>query len=155
MKKVLIIILSILLVGSFGFCTYWTIANFDKVKKATDGTKLYTHEDIEKSFDDGYNQGLSDKSGYQDEISKLKADISAAQDKILTYESKIKELNTTIALKDVNELNYQQDIVALNLEISALRADINALYNDIEVYETTISSLENENVCVVRFFFKV
>ena len=63
-KKVLTIVFSLLIVFAFGFVLTWGIINFNKVKDGMSGTELYTNEDIEKSYQDGYDTALKDKDEY-------------------------------------------------------------------------------------------
>ena len=60
-KKVLGIIFSILFIGAFAFVLSWGIINFNKVKDGMSGTGVYTKEDLDSAYSDGYKTALSDK----------------------------------------------------------------------------------------------
>ena len=54
-KKVLSLIFSLLFVGAFTFVLVWGITNFNKVQEGLSGTGLYTQEDLNKAYEDGYD----------------------------------------------------------------------------------------------------
>ena len=54
-RKVLTIIFSILIVGAFAFVLTWGIINWSKVKEGMAGNGLYTQDDVQKSYEDGYS----------------------------------------------------------------------------------------------------
>ncbi len=60
-KKVLTIIFSILIVAAFAFVLTWGIINWSKVKEGMAGNGLYTQDDVQNAYEDGYNTALTDK----------------------------------------------------------------------------------------------
>lgn len=153
-KKVLGIIFSLLFVGAFAFVLSWGIINFNKVKDGMSGTGIYTKEDINKSYEDGYNTALTDKeeytkliASYRDTITTLKDNISQlnSQIAILTnnnkdYANQVESLNNNI--EELNnqlntlEKNKQTEIDNLNLQITNLQSEINRLNSLLENYQT-------------------
>ena len=67
-NNILTIILSIVLIVAIGFGIYWAVNNIGKVTDTVNGTNLYTYEDIQKSYSDGYNTALENKSEYDELI---------------------------------------------------------------------------------------
>ena len=74
-KRVLSIIFSILFIVAFAFVLSWGIINFNKVKDGLSGTKLYTKEDIEISYEDGYNTALKNEENYTKQIEELRSSL--------------------------------------------------------------------------------
>ncbi len=65
-KKVLIAIFSIIIIAAFAFLITWGIINFNKVKDGLSGTGLYTKDDVDKAYNDGYDTALKNKTEYED-----------------------------------------------------------------------------------------
>ena len=63
-KKILGIIFSLVFVCAFAFVLTWAIINFNKVKEGMSGTQIYTNEDLDKAYNDGYNTALENKDEY-------------------------------------------------------------------------------------------
>ena len=101
-KKVLSIIFSLLFVGAFAFVLVWGITNFNKVQEGLSGTGLYTQEDLNKAYEDGYDKALTDKAEYEELINSYRDTITTLTDQVtlLTYanqdcETQIKNLTET------------------------------------------------------------
>ena len=67
-KKIIGIIVSVVFIAAFVFVLVWGIINWNKVKDGLSGSGLYTQEDIQKSYEDGYNTALADKEEYDHRI---------------------------------------------------------------------------------------
>lgn len=106
-KRITALVISIIMLATFVFTLTWTIINWDKVQKGMSGTELYTKEDIDNSYEDGYTTALDDKSQYEDLIAEYR-------DKLSEYEEIKKEL--TVAKYNIVDLNktigYLQNYVA-------------------------------------------
>ena len=64
MKKILITCICLVLAGAFTFAISWGVINFNKVKEGMSGTGVYTEQDLNKAYEDGYGQGIKDKAEY-------------------------------------------------------------------------------------------
>lgn len=95
-KKIVALVMSIILIAALAFSLTWTIVNWNKVKDGMGGAGLYTKDDVDNSYEDGYNTALDDKSQYEDLIAEYR-------DKLSEYEEIKKEL--TVAKYNIAELN--------------------------------------------------
>ena len=119
-KKVLTIIFSILIIGVFAFLLTWGIINWSKVKDGMAGNGLYTQEDVQKSYEDGYSTALKDKDEYDKLINSYRDTITTQNDLISQYTSEATALNNSI--KD-----YQGQVATLNEQRAALETQIETL----------------------------
>ena len=71
-RKVLTIIFSILIVAAFAFVLTWGIINWSKVKEGMAGNGLYTQDDVQNAYEDGYNTALTDKEEYDNLINSYR-----------------------------------------------------------------------------------
>ncbi len=136
-KKVLTIIFSILIIGAFAFVLTWGIINWSKVKDGMAGNGLYTQDDVQNAYEDGYSTALSDKEEYEKLIDGYRDTITTQNDLISQYTSEATALNNTI--KD-----YQGQVEALNEQKSALEAQIETLNTIKAGNEATISDLNGQ-----------
>ena len=136
-KKVLGIIFSLLFVCAFAFVLSWGIINFNKVKDGMSGTGVYTKEDINKSYEDGYNTALTDKEEY----TKL---IASYRDTITTLNDNISQLNSQVTILQNNNKDYSNQIDKLNTQKSTLETQVNNLTTIKTNNETTIASLNSQ-----------
>lgn len=133
-RKVLTIIFSILIIGAFAFLLTWGIINWSKVKDGMAGNGLYTQEDIQKSYEDGYSTALKDKEEYDKLINSYRDTITTQNDLISQYTSEATALNNSI--KD-----YQGQVATLNEQKTALETQIDTLNTIKTSNEATISEL--------------
>ncbi|MBR4003524.1 MAG: hypothetical protein IKI95_05670, partial [Clostridia bacterium] len=56
----------------FCFVLVWGITNFNKVQEGLSGTGLYTQEDLNKAYEDGYDKALTDKAEYEELINSYR-----------------------------------------------------------------------------------
>lgn len=136
-KKVLTIIFSILIIGVFAFLLTWGIINWSKVKDGMAGNGLYTQEDIQKSYEDGYSTALKDKDEYDKLINSYRDTITTQNDLISQYTSEATALNNSI--KD-----YQGQVATLNEQRAALETQIETLNTIKASNETTITELNGQ-----------
>ncbi len=136
-KKVLGIIFSLLFVGAFAFVLSWGIINFNKIKDGMSGTGVYTKEDINKSYEDGYNTALTDKEEY----TKL---IASYRDTITTLNDNISQLNSQVTILQNNNKDYSNQIDKLNTQKTSLETQVNNLTTIKTNNETTIASLNSQ-----------
>ena len=155
-RNVLTFIFSVLFIFAFVFVLIWGIVNFNKVKDAMSGTGVYTEQDVNNAYEDGYNKALENKAEYD----KL---INDYRDTITNQTDQISQLNSEITLLTNNNKDYKKQITTLeeqktnlqtqvdnltqisndnNATITNLNADIISLNNDKITLQNTIT--ENE-----------
>ena len=136
-RKVLTIIFSILIVAAFAFVLTWGIINWSKVKEGMAGNGLYTQDDVQKSYEDGYNTALSDKSEYEKLIDSYRDTITMQNDLISQHTSEVNILN--ISIKDC-----QGQITTLNEQKTALESQVETLNTIRTSNEATITDLNGQ-----------
>ena len=136
-RKVLTIIFSILIVAAFAFVLTWGIINWSKVKEGMAGNGLYTQDDVQNAYEDGYNTALTDKEEYDNLINSYRDTITTQNDLISQYTSETNALNNSI--KD-----YQGQIGTLNEQKTALQTQIDTLNTIKASNEATITDLNGQ-----------
>lgn len=171
-KKVLGIVFSVLFIGVFAFVLSWGIINFNKVKDGISGTGVYTKEDIDNAYKDGYNTALENKEeydilldDYRDKITILTDSVSSLNSEIITLtnnnndykseitrltnltiqnEQTINDLNMVIEQKNSTILSLQDEINLLNVDKTNLTTQVNLLNNELNNKQLIIDSLNNQ-----------
>lgn len=136
-KKVLTLIFSIIFVGAFAFCLTWGIINFNKVKDGMSGTGVYTQEDINNAYNDGYDTALKDKNEYTELI-------AGYRDTITTLNDNISQLNSQVNNLTNNNRDYANQVSKLNEQKSLLETQVNNLNTIKTNNEETISALNEQ-----------
>ena len=155
-KKVLGVIFSLIFVGLFIFVLTWGVINFNKVKDGMSGTGIYTEQDINSAYEDGYNTALNDKdeyneliNSYRDTITTQTDQISQLKNEVNTLTNQNRDYTTQINNLTQNKENNEQTIAELELEIADNELTISTLENDIidlnKTIETLNKELENDN----------
>ncbi len=118
-KKVLIAIFSILLIGAFVFLLTWGIINFNKVKEGMSGAGLYTKDDVDNAYNDGYNTALKDKEEYANLINSYKDTITLQTDTISQLNSEKSALDKSIkeCQTQVDNLTSQRDAIQIQVDL--------------------------------------
>ena len=164
-SKILTIIFSILLLGVLTFALCWGAINFKKVEEGLSGSSLYTEEDLEQSYQDGYNQALENEEDYlliineyKDTITKLNDTISQLNTtndgykKLISDQEKSIANLTQIKTENENSINLlnstisenNKTIESLNAEKISLQTQVTNLTNEKTNNELTISSLNSQ-----------
>ena len=136
-KKVLGLIFSLLFISAFAFVLTWGIINFNKVKDGMSGTGLYTQEDLNCAYEDGYDTALQDK----DEYDQL---INSYRDTITTQTDQISQLNSQVLTLTNSNKDYAKQITNLESQKSNLQIQVNNLTTIKSNNETTIASLQSQ-----------
>ncbi len=136
-KKVLGIIFSILFIGAFAFVLTWGIINFNKVKDGMSGTGVYTQEDVQNAYEDGYNTALSDKEGFE----KL---INSYRDTITTQSDQISQLNSEVAVLNNTNKDYKTQVTNLTAQRETLEEQVSVLNSIKTNNEATILDLNKQ-----------
>jgi len=149
-KKVLGIIFSLVFIGVFIFTLCWGIINFNKVKDGLSGTGIYTEEDVNNAYEDGYDEALSNKTEYDelingykdtitnqtDEISKLNSQVSSLTNTNKDYSIQIDNLRNQKSNLETQVTNLNEIKVTNETLISELNAEITSLENEIANLES-------------------
>lgn len=136
-KKVLTIVFSILIIAAFAFALTWGIINWNKVKAGMSGNGLYTQDDVQNSYEDGYNTALSDKEEYDKLINSYRDTITTQTDLISQYASEANALNSSI--KD-----HEGQITLLNEQKATLEMQVDTLHTIKSNNEITINELNGQ-----------
>lgn len=136
-KKVLIIITTLAVVIVLAGLTIWGVINWTKVQELMKGTGIYTQEDIQKSYEDGFNKALSDKNEYEKLINSYKDTITTQNDLISKHTSEVNLLNNTIK-------EFEEQLMLLTEQRDNLNSQVSAL-NEIKLdNEKTIATLNGQ-----------
>ncbi len=136
-KKILIAVFSILIIAAFAFLITWGVINFNKVKDGLSGTGLYTKDDVDNAYNDGYNTALSDKDDYEQLLNTYKDTITKQTDTI-------SQLNSVKATLDNNIQEYRLQISRLEDQRDALQVQVDLLNAEITDKDETIGDLTDE-----------
>lgn len=143
-KKILGIIFSIIFIGAFAFVLSWAIINFNKVKQGMSGTELFTQEDLNNAYEDGYNTALKDKEEYEVLINSYRDTITTLNDQISQLNGQITILNNNIRDQKTQISKLEQDKVTLQENITTLQGTIANNNETISNNNTTITNLQNQ-----------
>ena len=143
-KKVLIAIFSIIIIAAFAFLITWGIINFNKVKDGLSGTGLYTKDDVDKAYNDGYDTALKNKTEYEDLINSYKDTITMQTDAVAKLNSEKSVLDKSLkdCQEQVTNLTEQRD--GLKVQIDLLNAEIDNLNETITDKDGEISDITAE-----------
>ena len=148
-KKIIGIIVSVVFIAAFVFVLVWGIINWNKVKDGLPGSGLYTKEDIQNSYEDGYNTALADKEEYDKLITSYRDTITTQTDLISQYESEANTLNNSIKeyQEQVNKLTEQRGVLQTQVEtLTTVKTNnektIDELNKQIETLSAQVLSLQ-------------
>lgn len=148
-KKIIGIIVSVVFIAAFVFVLVWGIINWNKVKDGLSGSGLYTKEDIQNSYEDGYNTALADKEEYDKLITSYRDTITTQTDLISQYESEANTLNNSIKeyQEQVNKLTEQRGVLQTQVEtLTTVKTNnektIDELNKQIETLSAQVLSLQ-------------
>ena len=153
--KIISIIFSVILIAALAFAITWGIINWSKVEEGMKGNGLYTQEDIENAYQDGYNTALTDRDEYDDLISEYRDTITTLTDTISQLKGEIADLTKNSSALELQITNLTQKKETLEEEVEGLRSELKQQIenskldkeNDgiiIDELKSEINSLENE-----------
>ena len=142
-KKVLGIIFSILFICAFGFVLSWGIINFNKVKDGMSGTGVYTKDDVDKAYKDGYSTALDNEKSYTELIDSYRDTITAQTDQI-------SQLNSQVTVLTNSNKDYTQQIINLESQKVSLEEQVDNLSTIKTNNETTINDLTSQIVILQK-----
>lgn len=150
-KKILGIIFSIVFISAFAFVLTWGIINFNKVKQGMSGTELYTQEDLNNAYEDGYGTALQDKdeydkliSGYRDNITELNDTISKLNSQVIALTNSNKDYSTQISGLNTQKENLQSQVDNLTSIKESNEETIEDLSGQIKTLNNKVSELTND-----------
>lgn len=138
-KKIIAIVLSVVLLGVSAFSIAWGVINFNKVKDGLSGTGLYTQDDVQNAYEDGYGTALDNKQEYENLIAEYR-------DKLADYEIIKKEL--AVSKDNINELN--EKVYNLQTYIAECETLIDKMKTENYQLKNQIAHLENINANLMQ-----
>lgn len=136
-KKLLSIVFSLLVVAGLTFSITWGVINFNRVKEGMATTGVYTIDDVNKSYEDGYDNALTDKAEYT-------ATIAEYRDAITSLNDKVSQLNYQITNLKSSNIECNGRISTLTNQKADLESQVTNLQNISVENENTISELNKE-----------
>lgn len=133
-KKILTVVFSLLFIAVLGFTISWCVINFNQVKDGMSGTGVYTSEDLNHAYEDGYGTALTDKEEYENLINGYRDTIIALNDNISKLNSQVNDLSNS-------NRDYTTQIESLTEQKEILEKQVATLSNDKVNNEATIQSL--------------
>lgn len=122
--KVIGSVLAVAVIGSFGFCTVWTIRNWDTVYQSLDGSSVYTNEDIKRTEQETWEKAAKNEAEYQKTIAELRDLVTSLQ---------------------VDNAALSDEVTALTLSISSNESEIRQLSIRKANLETQVTNLQSVN----------
>lgn len=152
-KQLVSIITYILLIAGLAVCIAWICVNQDAVKKGLQGANLYTEEDLQNSYKDGYDSALSDKDSYvelidslrdekitlTDQLSQANASLTQANNSIKDKQSQIDTLTEQKTELETNVSNLQTINSQNEITITGLNETISELQSQVKILEASES----------------
>ena len=140
-NNILKTIMIVLFVGAIGFGIYWLTNNSSKVVDSMNGTNIYTYEDVQKSYSDGYNTALENKSEYDELIASYRDTITTLNNNINTLNGQITTLQNTITSKNGDISGLEAQITTLQTQKANLESQITSLNNQIASLQSEIENV--------------
>ena len=147
--KILTIIFSVILIAALAFAITWGIINWSKVEEGMKGNGLYTQDDLQNAYEDGYNTALADRDEYDNLINEYRDTITTLTDTISQLKNEIADFNKVNGSLELQILDLTQQKEMLEEQLEELRLDyasnqatIYQLENEIVGLETQIESLK-------------
>ena len=143
-KNIVKVVLCSLIIGALIFVVVWAVGNFGVVKQAMSGTNIYTYEDIEKAYEDGYNTALADKEEYVKLIEQYRDDLTELQ-------ATVKALNVDLAEAQALYGKQSAEVEELQKTLEQKNQKITKLEQSIKEYEQFVEEVEKANTVVAKF----
>ncbi|HJD05829.1 MAG TPA: InlB B-repeat-containing protein [Candidatus Onthoplasma faecipullorum] len=154
-KKIIAIVVSILAITAIG-C--FVGLNWKSIKAMLSGAQIYTAEQMEESYNQGYADANTNEDTYLQqidyyknlvednelEIENLNNEITNLTNTNDSYQSQITNLNGIIEENENTIESLQSTISDNNTTISGLNTQISGLNNEIDSLESDIEDLQNE-----------
>ena len=112
-KTIITIVASVLIVAGVGFLITWGALNFSKISQGMSGTGLYTQDDINNAYKDGFDTALVNEAEYDLLIEN--------------YENTIANLNLLVANLTTGNAEQLAEINTLQGQANILQNFINSM----------------------------
>lgn len=142
--RIFTLIFGLIMIGFLAVAIIWGVKNWDTITNGIDQTSLYTNEDIENAYNDGYSAGGENEEFLQAQVESLRANTTELESQVMELQDK-----ETVNLADILDLTGQissldGQIDSLNDIISAKNLTIEGLNEDIEELQAEILNLRQQ-----------
>lgn len=134
LKATIISLVSILVVGLTAILLY---CFWPAIKGTVDNSKYYTQEEMQKSYDKGYNDGCKTETELTGQVKYYKSLVDE-------YYIQVNTLNDEITMLTKNKKDYETQITNLETQKTNLQSQVNNLTTIKTNNETTIASLNSQ-----------
>ena len=144
-KKITIIATSILLIVALVVGVYFLAKNWSNIQSGiTDGTTLYTQEDLDQAYKDGYTEGSEGKDSLQSQIEDLlnkNEQLTEDNSKITATNTELADKVTNLEISNSNALSEVDRLTALN---DNLKEDLTQATSDLTLKEAELLKLQED-----------
>ena len=134
LKATIISLVSILLVGLTAILLY---CFWPAIKGTVENSKYYTQEELQESYDKGYNDGCKSETELTGQVKYYKGLVDE-------YYVQVNTLNSEITMLTKNNKDYQSQVNNLTTQKTELQTQVDNLATIKTNNENTISSLNNQ-----------
>ena len=145
-SKILAIVGSVLFAGLIAFMVIWSIINWDVIKSTFNGSKIYTSEDVNSAYEDGYTTAIVDKEYYESLIKEYR-------EKISIYTTQVENLTNQLAKLENSNNDYSEKLKLLTQQLEETQTQIKELQNEINYYKELLEAYGNINKLIVTFMY--
>lgn len=139
-KNIGLVILSIVIIAVLAFAGLWVGKNKDKISSLFNGTSIYTYEDIEKAYNDGYAVATKDIEQYKTSIKNLQQSLTAKETQLKNLQDRLDAME-----------NCSEENALLKTQIKSLQQQIELYEESIHNYEQLLNGYHQEGKFIVNF----
>lgn len=157
-KKVVAIILSTTLIALLAFCITWAVINFDAIKYAMSGTALYTKEDLDAAYEDGYNTAGLNNQDLQTQITSLRNQLDAktkeyndankdyldAQSALEKKAEELEKANAKVSELSNNASSLESSLAQAQTDLATAQSNYSKALSDYQTASNRVDELEQE-----------
>lgn len=143
-KKIIIGILIFVMVGTITFGIVWIVRNKDALSVAMSGTALYTKDDIDAAYKDGYDNALLNKQDYVTQIEELRATLGTLTSEKAALEKQRDDYKSQYGASSA-------EVERLNNQIAEKDEQIAGLQTSLESYKKLEEEMQNANKVIATF----
>jgi len=140
------IIFAIIMIGILAFTGYWIATNWDTIEYSISGYSIYTADDIQASYDDGYSNGIVDEEEYVAQIDYYKNLTTTYLDNIGILNNQIKIYENEIEIYEEESQQYSETIIELYDEIESLQIQLS-------YYQKLLEDTINEDQYIITVYY--
>ena len=134
LKATIISIVSVLIIGLTAILLY---CFWPAIKGTVDNSKYYTQEELQESYDKGYNDGCKTETELTGQVKYYKSLVDE-------YYIQVNTLNDEITMLTKTKKDYETQIANIESQKANLQTQVNNLTTIKTNNETTIASLNNQ-----------